>query len=139
MNKALGLCAYIAFLFVGGAAMAQAQGFKAPSGNIVCYEAEGAMNCIIFQARWSPEEARGGPGYCDLDSTRVVSLPPSGRARSGWVCHGDVFWPYEAATLGYGSDWRRGAFACSMRKDGVRCSNGSGNGFWMRRANLQLQ
>jgi len=126
---------------------AQASGFSSPSGNIQCFlgGAAGAnfadrpMVCLIFQADW-PVTAGGGDSdpSCDLDSTRTLVLPPDGPAQVSWSCHGDVFWPAPLGEISYGAQWSDSVYTCSMATDGVRCENGQGNGFAVRRAARKL-
>lgn len=131
---------------------AQASSFSAPSGNIICYTVDWdystdkmvppnqrEMNCLIFDANWSlPPYYGDDDPTCDLDRTRAIILPPTGPATAQWYCHGDVFWPLPNPKIAYGSDWEVLNYACTMRKDGVRCQNASGHGFHVRRSKLTL-
>ena len=124
---------------------ALANGFASPSGNIRCYLDvfspapidETDMVCLIFDAGWEyPPERGGNDGDCDLDRTRMVILPPDGAPYLETACHGDVFWPEPLGTISYGSEWSLMGYTCRMARDGVRCGNGRGDGFHLRRAEV---
>ncbi|WP_179381455.1 hypothetical protein [Jannaschia marina] len=127
-------------LLLGGPAAAD--GFASPTGNILCYlepsaaPATAPVSCLIFEATWPMPDA---DPTCDLDRTRMVTLPRRGPARAELACHGDVFWPLPLGTLGYGSEWSVQGIGCSMATDGVRCVNATGDGFHVRRAALTLR
>ncbi|MBU2983133.1 hypothetical protein KO498_15080 [Lentibacter algarum] len=152
MGRSLRLILGLALAVIGTWASAESTGFKAPSGNILCYtidrdwdtdallpESQRRLACLVWEVQWSPPLDFGDDDLtCDLDQTRIVLLPYAGRGNARWVCHGDVFWPLPLPKLGYGSSWNVSGFNCSMAKDGVRCSNSTGNGFHIRRAKLKF-
>lgn len=152
MGKLWTVVAAFALAVFASAAAADGTGFVAPSKNITCYldrydwdtdkrlpASQSPLLCLVWEAQWSPPLDFGDDDpTCDLDQTRVVILQPSGKAKARWICHGDVFWPLPLPTLGYGSDWSVAGYACSMAKDGVRCSNRSGGRFHIRRSALKL-
>ena len=94
--------------------------------------------CLISEANWSPAINYGDDDpTCDLDSTRIVILPPDGPATERWVCHGDVFYPIHGA-VSYGSEWSFIGYTCQIETSGVSCQNGQGNGFSVARAQRSL-
>lgn len=112
---------------------AAAAGFVSPSGNIICYVglygavpiAEAPLTCLIFEAEWDmPADYNGSDPNCDLDSTRMLTLPAKGRPSEMWACHGDVFWPAPLGRISYGSEWSLFAYTCTMATRGVTCTNG---------------
>jgi hypothetical protein len=61
-----------------------------------------------------------------------------GAARKGAiVCSGGVLYPGtdrpSYVTLPYGKTWRQKMFSCSLRVNGVNCSNPNGHGFFLSR------
>lgn len=137
------LTALSALVLMTLSAPAMAAGFASPSGNIKCYVdiySDGPfdnapMICLISRADWDlpPDYGDGNP-TCNLDRTRAIFLPPSGAATARWICHGDVFWPAPLGRISYGSQWSLSHYTCAMARDGVRCTNGSGNEFAVKSA-----
>lgn len=124
--------------------VASADGFRTPSGNIWCYlDVFNSLSyddlpliCLVGEADWPMQ---GADPDCGLDETRMIVLPPRGPASVETACHGDVFWPVPLGALSYGSEWSLGVFTCSVAADGVRCDNGAGGAFHVRRAALVLK
>jgi hypothetical protein len=61
-----------------------------------------------------------------------------GAARKGAiVCSGGTLYPGtdrpSYVTLPYGKTWRQKMFSCSLRVNGVNCSNPNGHGFFLSR------
>lgn len=143
MSKFMTILAATGLALAGFAAPAAAAGFASPSGNIRCFVDiyssdpidEVDLVCLIFQADWPMPILDDG---CDLDKTRMIILPRQGAATATRACHGDVFWPEPLGAISYGSEWSLMGFTCSMATDGVRCENGQGGDFWVRRAALVL-
>ena len=101
--------------------------FRLPSGNIGCtYErASATLRCDILSGL-RPEPAR----RCELDWTGLT-LSAVGRARP--QCAGDTAFDRRAPLLRYGSAWRRGRITCRSARDGLRCANRLGHGFFLSR------
>src|SRR3989442_1792091 len=127
-----------AFVVVGAAAFAgTASGrsaaipfFKTPSGNIGCVysppfqDIGQALRCDI-KSGLRPRPAR--PKNCDLEYGD--SLGMSRTSRVVLACHGDTVFDPREPVLGYGKVWHRGAFTCTSKAIGLRCSNRVGHGF----------
>ena len=101
--------------------------FRLPSGNIGCtYErASATLRCDILSGL-RPEPRR----RCELDWTGIT-LTAAGGARP--QCAGDTAFDRRAGVLRYGSSWRRGAITCRSARDGLRCANRRGHGFFLSR------
>jgi hypothetical protein len=101
--------------------------FRMPSGNIGCLYERGprVLRCDILSGL-RPEPARG----CELDWTGIT-LAARGRARA--QCAGDTVYDRRARVLRYGSSWARGGITCRSRRDGLRCANRAGRGFFLAR------
>jgi hypothetical protein len=54
--------------------------------------------------------------------------------RATYTCSSDTVYNKSATPLKYGSTWRHGGFACKSQMTGLRCTNKSGNGFYLSRA-----
>jgi len=131
-----------ALLLILGASSASAErtwGFtikfvRTPSGNIGCvFSQDGtglkqSLRCDI-RSGIKPRPAR--PKNCDLDWGDSYELRPTGRAIL--VCHGDTAIDPHAQVAPYGTIWHAGPFTCSSAAVGLRCSNGSGHGFFLSR------
>lgn len=130
-----------ALIWMGFATPVQANGFQSPSGNIVCYADvygpaavdDMALVCLIFDAGWDlPPDYGDSDPTCDLDRTRTLILPRSGRPQERWSCHGDVFWPLPLGTISYGSEWSVFNYTCKVASNGVTCTNGEATMFISR-------
>jgi hypothetical protein len=113
---------------------ARIQFFRTPSKNIGCiYSPAGgglkaALRCDI-RSGIKPKPAR--PKRCDLDFGDSYQLEKTGHATL--VCHGDTALDPRAKVLAYGKTWRAGPISCASSQAGLRCSNGSGHGFFLSR------
>ena len=121
-------------------AQAYSPSFQTPSGNIVCYLDNHAsvldLVCIAFENDWARVLTAD---ECDADQVGVVVLGKRQAAYSDTWCISDVFWPYPAPVLGYGSTWAVERFDCRVDTDGVRCSDTEGSGaFHVRRGSVQV-
>ena len=125
-----------------------ANGFKSPSGNILCYVSEynasgepvnitdAPLRCIIVQTNWNPP-INPDP-ECDLDQTPMLTLPKSGEPVEQMACHGDVFWPLVGA-ISYAAQWTLLGYDCAMATTGVTCRNDTGNSISLARSTRQLR
>ncbi|MEM8691698.1 MAG: DUF6636 domain-containing protein [Pseudomonadota bacterium] len=120
--------------------------FQSASGNILCFlnagpalhanqNQEAQLSCLIFEADWVPPDAAE---HCDLDETRILTLPLDGSATEGWTCHGDVFWPHPTPTIGSNATWSVAGFDCEIIRTGVTCRSEAGHGFRLARAQRSL-
>jgi Family of unknown function (DUF6636) len=115
--------------------VAKVMSFRTPSGNIGCVYSpaalgtKAALRCDI-RSGIQPKPTR--PKGCDLDYGDSYELRRARRAIL--VCHGDTAIDPRAPVLRYGNTWRRNGITCRSRATGLRCSNASGHGFFMSRA-----
>ena len=125
--------------FLAAAAVAAALGappafesFRMPSGNIGCLYASGprVLRCDILSGL-RPEPRR----RCELDWTGIT-LSAAGRAAP--QCAGDTAFDRRGPVLRYGSTWRRGAITCRSARDGLRCANRRGHGFFLSRERWRI-
>lgn len=103
-----------------GAASAASDGFKTPSGNIVClYQGPGGYEPVILTCQ-------------TLNDGYTVSLRPSGAAK---VRTRQARWGGAGlSTLRYGRSWHRGIYACRVTRSHLTClSRRSGHGFNLSR------
>jgi hypothetical protein len=135
MPRAFLLLAVVAALSAGGAAEGAGfdDGFKTPSGNIVCAAGGGFIRCDIASGvRPLPPKPRS----CPVDWGQGVQM--SRRGRAGIVCAGDTTLGQPVPVLRYGRTWRRGGITCVSRSTGLTCRNLSGRGFFLSRARTRL-
>ena len=101
--------------------------FRMPSGNIGCSYARAVrvLRCDILSGL-RPEPRR----RCELDWT---GLTLAGRGRAAPQCAGDTAYDVRAPVLQYGRGWRRGTISCRSTRDGLRCVNLLGRGFFLSR------
>jgi hypothetical protein len=106
--------------------------FQMPSRNIGCLYDRSArvLRCDVLSGL-RPEPRRA----CELDWTGIT-LVAAGRATP--QCAGDTAYDRRAPILGYGRTWRRGAITCRSARDGLRCSNRRGHGFFLSRARWRV-
>ena len=105
----------------------QFESFRMPSRNIGCtYErASATLRCDILSGL-RPEPRR----RCELDWTGITLV---GAGRAIPQCAGDTAYDRRAPILRYGRTWRRGAITCRSARDGLRCANRRGHGFFLSR------
>ena len=110
----------------------QLESFQMPSRNVGCLyvRASGTLRCDILSGL-RPEPRRA----CELDWTGIT-LVAAGRAAP--QCAGDTAYNLRARVLRYGSTWRRGAITCRSKRDGLRCANRRGHGFFLSRARWRV-
>jgi hypothetical protein len=108
-------------------------GFRTPSGNIVCAYSPGAIRCDIGSGlRPRPRRPRG----CDVDYGQGLTV--TGRGRASIVCAGDTVLFHDVPTLRYGRTWRRGGITCVSRSVGLTCRNADARGFFLSRERWRL-
>jgi hypothetical protein len=108
-------------------------GFKTPSGNIVCVYSPSSIRCDIGRGV-RPRPRR--PAWCDVDYGQGLTLDRRGRA--GIVCAGDTTMFERVPTLRYGRTWRRGGITCVSRSVGLTCRNLDRRGFFLSREGYRL-
>jgi hypothetical protein len=110
----------------------QFESFRMPSGNIGCIyvRASATLRCDILSGL-RPEPRR----RCELDWTGITLI---GTGRAAPQCAGDTAYDRRAHVLRYGATWRRGAITCRSGRDGLRCSNRRGHGFFLSRARWRV-
>jgi serine/threonine protein kinase len=107
--------------------------FRTPSGSIGCRFSSGSaasptLRCDI-RSGLQPRPAR--PASCTLDWGFGFSMRGTGRPHV--VCAGDTAIDQQAEVLRYGARWRRAQLSCLSSTTGLRCTNGSGHGFFLSR------
>lgn len=100
--------------------------FRTPSGNIGCVYFDNSLRCDI-RSRLIPAPPK--PQGCDLDWGGGYGVHTTGRAYV--VCAGDTAIDPHSRTIPYGTTWHRGAYRCSSKLDGLRCTNTSAHGFFL--------
>jgi hypothetical protein len=114
------VAAIVVALAVPGVAAAYAS-FRAPGRNVYCGLSEGELPATLICWRASDGLSLGM-------NARGTALPSPDRNNRGF--HQD-----RARLLQFGQSWHRGAYRCTSRRSGVRCTNASGHGwvFGLRR------
>jgi hypothetical protein len=127
------------FAAAGPAAAQPADGFRTPSGNIVCM-ASGPMagqpaevRCDILQMSNRPPPR---PRSCQEDWGDAFVLNTTGPGRR--ICHGDTVNDPSLPVLGYRRSWTRYGITCVVQTSGVSCTNRSGRGISLARAGQGL-
>ena len=100
--------------------------FRTPSNNIGCGYTGTSLRCDIRGGIPHPPPA---PRDCDLDWGGGYAMGTTGRAYV--MCAGDTTLDLHAPVVPYGTTWHRGAFRCSSKREGLRCTNASGHGFFL--------
>jgi hypothetical protein len=108
-------------------------GFRTPSGNIVCAYYAGSLRCDIGRGL-RPRPRR--PRSCDVDYGQGLTV--MGRGRASIVCAGDTVLFHDVPTLRYGRTWRSGGITCISRSVGLTCRNADGRGFFLSRERYRL-
>ena len=133
--------ALLALALTAGPAAAERPAFQTPSGNILCYVDNSAsvldMTCLIRQAQWPMPKLVGDS--CDMDLVRALVVAPDLDPQAIAICHSDVFWPYPAPTVSYGTTWQVEGFTCQIEQTGVTCTDSrTGRGYSVARAGYTL-
>ena len=135
-STVLAAVALVVALAAGRAEAATAY-FETPSRNIACAwhsDDGGSLRCEITSLL-RPMPPR--PADCDVDWGYGISMGRTGRANV--LCAGDTVRRMgNVPILAYGTSWRRGAFRCTSARTGLRCTNGSGHGFFLSRERWRI-
>jgi len=129
-RAAIAMLAAAALLSAGVAPPARADSivmFSSPSHGIGCVLYNGVLRCDVTGGV-IPLPPR--PKACSLDWGQGYNLVGHGLASV--VCAGDTALGARD-TIPYGSTWRRGDFACASSRNGMRCTNADGHGFFISR------
>lgn len=102
--------------------------FQTPSGNIACYRFDDSLRCDIASGL---QPLPPKPSSCEFDWGLSVGMEERGAAE--FACVSDTVLDPAAPELPYGSTWQGGQFTCESSTEGLRCTNGSGNGFFLSR------
>ena len=107
--------------------------FRMPSGNIYCaYEhysfAPIDLRCEI---RSGVKPLPPHPQTCNADWGAGYAMRQTGLPYV--LCISDTIYDPKARVLAYGTTWRGGAFTCTSKTTGLRCTNRSGHGFFLSR------
>jgi hypothetical protein len=102
--------------------------FQSPSGNVACALQGSQVRCDM---RRVGNALPRRPSRCIGDWGHSFVVTRTG-SRGRRICVTDAVGGPDLATIAYGRTWRRGGFACSVRRTGVRCVNGRGHGFSLR-------
>lgn len=104
---------------LGSSAIASAEDFRSPSGNITCWIDTRFARCDIDEHDWKPPPK---PASCQL--AYGFGLSVGKRGRGDFVCAGGTAGdPSRARTLPYGKSIRRGRYRCTSRRSGIGCVN----------------
>jgi len=109
------------------------EGFRTPSGNIMCYYSSGELRCDVMQMTNRPPPR---PSDCEQDWGSAFAVTTRS-ARGFRICAGDTV-AGNYRTLGYGKAWRRDGISCSSAKTGLTCKNRRGAGFQLSRAKQRV-
>jgi hypothetical protein len=119
-------------------AIESSDGFILPSGNIYCIShAVGGdlakespiLRCEIG-SRLSPMPPP--PKSCNLDWGNGLRLSKAKKPATV-LCVGDTMYSPNYPTLDYGKTWKKNGFSCRATVNGLTCTNGKGNGFFLSR------
>lgn len=102
--------------------------FTSPSGNIVCEMGVDGVVCTIGSFTYAAPPVSG----CSAATGHVLRLDDDGAA---FVCEDEGIPRIEGATeLAYGGRQTVGGYTCASGTDGVTCTDASGAGFRLARA-----
>lgn len=113
-------------------------GFVTPSGNISCAvegEDEKVLRCEI-KSKLNPKPPQPYSGYCEFDWGAGFSLTSYGKPEI--LCISDTISGGNYPTLSYGSTWRNAGFKCVSQRAGLKCTNASGQGFFLSRERWRI-
>ncbi|NJM48364.1 MAG: hypothetical protein HC860_21120 [Alkalinema sp. RU_4_3] len=119
-------------------AIDNSDGFILPSGNIYCISHEVGgdlaqespiLRCQIgSQLNPMPPQ----PKSCNLDWGHGLVLSKKNKPATV-LCAGDTMYSPDYPTLDYGKTWKKSGFSCKSTANGLTCTNGKGNGFFLNR------
>ena len=72
------------------------------------------------------------PSSCQFDWGGGFLLTTD-RQKAEILCISDTVYSPDFAILNYGKTWRKNGFSCNSTTNGLTCTNGKGNGFFMNR------
>jgi hypothetical protein len=113
-------------------------GFATPSGNINCAlvgDNNDALRCEIGSGL-NPTPRQPYPGYCEFDWGAGLLLPKYGNPQI--LCISDTIAGESDRTLSYGTTWKNAGFQCVSQRNGLICTNKSGQGFFLSRERWQV-
>jgi hypothetical protein len=111
--------------------------FQSPTGNIQCAISTGdysGVRCDILD--YSPSFEQSSPD-CEFDWGGSFGV--DSEADTGYLlCVSDAVAGGEPETLAYGEAKQLGPYRCTSEKTGISCSNQSGHGFALSKAEQRL-
>ena len=129
-------CAIAAILSVATPALGyRIEGFQTPTGSVHCiYVAdERSLRCDVLEPGNGQPPA---PDACDLDWGAMFSLGDRGLPTR--ICAGDTSIDARHPVLGHDRKWRQDGLACTVHKQGLRCTNRDGHGWLLDRKAQRL-
>jgi hypothetical protein len=124
-------------------AIDNSDGFMLPSGNIYCIshavggdlaEESPILRCQIgSQLNPMPPQ----PESCNLDWGNGLVLSKAKKPATV-LCAGDTMYSPDYPTLDYGKTWKKSGFSCKSTANGLTCTNGKGNGFFLNREDWKV-
>jgi hypothetical protein len=129
MRRLIPIAVVVTVLSAAGTAQAaDPPMWESPSGNVACAVQGTQLRCDMRRVG-NPLPRR--PSRCIGDWGHAFVVTRNG-SRGRRICVTDAVGGPNVPTIAYGRTWRRGGFACSVRRSGVRCVNGRGHGFALR-------
>ncbi|MGB5594730.1 MAG: DUF6636 domain-containing protein [Crocosphaera sp.] len=106
--------------------------FVTPSGNIYCALIGEKLNFLRCEigSMLNPLPPQPYPSYCEFDWGAGLLLPQQGKPEI--LCISDTVAGSDY-TLVYGSVWKNTGFKCLSQTTGLKCTNSSGQGFFLSR------
>jgi hypothetical protein len=136
---AMGVTAGILTLGQPVQAIENSDGFILPSANIACISHEmpnssPILRCeILSKLKPMPPQ----PASCKFDWGNGLLLTKN-KKKAEVLCVGDTMFSPEYPTLNYGKMWKKNGYSCNATADGLTCTNGQGNGFFLNRDEWQV-
>ena len=114
-------------------AFATGNGFIMPSRNIVCFSyGQSPKQFLRCEIRSGLKPMPPKPSSCQFDWGGGFLLTTD-RQKAEILCISDTVYSPDFAILNYGKTWRKNGFSCNSTTNGLTCTNGKGNGFFMNR------
>ena len=126
--------ATIALVASTAAVAADPQMFQTPSKNIACATFESTLRCDM---RVVGNSSPAKPSSCEGDYGHAFGVTKTA-AKGRRLCVSDAVGGPGTPTIAYDRTWKRNGFTCRVRRSGLRCTNGGGHGFELRRGRQQL-
>lgn len=108
-------------------------GFILPSRNIACFSfGQGANQFLRCEIKSGLRPLPPKPSSCEFDwgaGFLLTNAPQKAQV----LCISDTIYSPDLPTLDYGKTWRKNGFSCQATVNGLTCTNGKGNGFFMNR------